>query len=124
MELQEAKLKFIQSWGALGSNWGINRTMAQIHALLLVSSEALSAEDIMAQLQISRGNTNINVRTLIEWGIVSKEFKVGERKEFFVADKDISAVARQITKERSKRELDPLKKMLVDIKNVKGEEKE
>jgi DNA-binding transcriptional regulator GbsR (MarR family) len=124
MELQEAKLKFIQSWGTLGSNWGINRTMAQIHALLLVSSEALSTEDIMSELQISRGNTNMNVRTLIEWGIVSKEFKVGERKEFFVADKDIAALARQITRERSKRELEPLKKMLGDIKDVKGEGKE
>lgn len=122
MELDKAKQKFIQSWGTLGSSWGINRTMAQIHALLLVSNEALSTEDIMEQLQISRGNTNMNVRTLIEWGIVSKEFKVGERKEFFVADKDIPAVARQITRERSKRELEPLKKVLIDLKEVKGED--
>ena len=64
----------------------------------------------------------MNVRTLIEWGIVSKEFKVGERKEFFVADKDIAAVARQITRERSKRELEPLKKVLVDLKEVTGDD--
>ena len=124
MELDEAKQKFIQSWGGLGSSWGINRTMAQIHALLLVSTEPLSTEDIMIQLQISRGNTNMNVRTLIEWGIVFKEFKIGERKEFFIADKDIPAVARQITRERSKRELEPLRKVLVDLKEVKGNDSE
>ena len=124
MELEEAKLKFIQSWGSLGSSWGINRTMAQIHALLLVSSESLSTEDIMTALKVSRGNTNMNVRTLIEWGIVTKEFKAGERKEFFVADKDIWAVARQITRERRKREIEPLMKALEDLKDVKGKDED
>jgi DNA-binding transcriptional regulator GbsR (MarR family) len=124
MELDKAKQKFIQSWGTLGSSWGINRTMAQIHALLLVSTEAMSTKDIMDQLQISRGNTNMNVRTLIEWGIVFKEFKVGERKEFFIADKDIPSVARQITRERSKRELEPLKKVLIELKNIEGNDSE
>lgn len=124
MELDEAKLKFIHSWGTLGSSWGINRTMAQIHALLLVSTKALSADEIMDNLQISRGNTNINVRTLIDWGIVNKEFKVGERKEFFVADKDIWAVARQITRERRKREIEPLQKALTELRDIKGEGKE
>ena len=124
MELDQAKLKFIQSWGTLGSSWGINRTMAQIHALLLVSTEPLSTEDIMAELQISRGNTNMNVRTLIDWGIVSKEFKVGERKEFFFFFKDIWEVARQITRERRKREIEPLKKALTELKSVDGKDKE
>ena len=124
MELEAAKIKFIQSWGSLGSSWGINRTMAQIHALLLVSDEPLSAEDIMSGLQISRGNTNMNVRTLIDWGIVSKEFKVGERKEFFVADKDIWAVARQITRERRRRELEPLVDAIKDLKDVEGSDDE
>ena len=70
MTLDEGKESFIQSWGTLGSSWGITRTMAQIHALLLVSPEALSAEDIMAQLQISRGNANMNIRALIDWNLV------------------------------------------------------
>ena len=120
MELEEGKLKFIQSWGTLGSSWGINRTMAQIHALLLASSEALSTEDIMDTLKVSRGNTNMNVRALIEWGIVSKSFKIGERKEFFAADKDIWAVARQITRERRKREIEPLTKALTELKDIEG----
>ena len=80
MELAEARQKFIHSWGVLGSNWGINKTMAQIHALLLISNEPISTEDIMEELQISRGNTNMNVRTLMDWGIVTKEHKIGEWK--------------------------------------------
>src|SRR6186713_2328479 len=98
MKLTEAKQQFISSWGAFGSQWGINRTMAQIHALLLVSSEALSADDIMEQLGISRGNANMNIRELINWGLVERILQPGERKEFFLADKDIWHVARQIVK--------------------------
>lgn len=124
MELEEAKQKFIHSWGTLGSNWGINRTMAQIHALLLVSSEPISTEDIMEELQISRGNANMNIRTLIDWGIVTKEFKAGERKEFFVGDKDIWAVARQISRQRKQRELEPLLKVLSEAEGVEGTDKE
>jgi len=124
MELDKAKIKFIQSWGTLGTSWGINKTMAQIHALLLVSTEALSADEIMEQLKISRGNTNTNVRTLIDWGIVEKETKIGERKEFFIADKDIWAVARQITRERRKREIEPLKKVLAELTDIKGDDLE
>lgn len=124
MQLEEAKLKFIQSWGTLGSSWGINKTMAQIHALLLVSNQPISTEDIMEQLKISRGNANMNLRALIDWGIVSKESKIGERKEFFVADKDIWAIARQITRERRKREIEPLLKVLTELKEVEGDEDE
>ena len=86
MQLDEAKEKFTQSWGTLGSSWGINRTMAQIHALLLVTNKPLCAEDIMASLQISRGNANMNLRALMDWGLVHKEFKTGERREFFTGD--------------------------------------
>ena len=60
MNLPEAKDKFIQSWGSLGSQWGINKTMAQIHALLLISAEPLTTEEVMEELQVSRGNANIN----------------------------------------------------------------
>lgn len=124
MELSEAKQKFIQSWGTLGSNWGINRTMAQIHALLLISDEPISTEDIMEELQISRGNANMNIRALMDWGIVTKEYKPGERKEFFVGDKDVWAVARQIARQRKQREIEPLIKVLEDAKGVKGTDKE
>jgi DNA-binding transcriptional regulator GbsR (MarR family) len=118
MNLDEAKIKYIHTWGSLATSWGINKTMAQVHALLLVSTEPLSAEDIMESLQISRGNVNMNVRALIDWGIVRKEFVVGERKEFFVADKDIWELFKQITKERKKREIEPVLKVLEELQEV------
>jgi DNA-binding transcriptional regulator GbsR (MarR family) len=121
MQLEQAKEKFVQTWGTLGSNWGINRTMAQVHALLLVSPEALSAEDIMEQLNISRGNANMNIRALIDWGLVYKELKSGERREFFSAEKDMWKVFKQIAKERRKRELEPIFKVLDDISQVEGD---
>ncbi len=120
MELDEGKQKFIQSWGTLGSNWGINRTMAQIHALLLICPEALSAMEIKEQLNISMGNTNMNIRSLIDWGLVYKKLKPGERKEFFVAEKDMWEVVKKIVIQRKKRELEPVIKMLDEISAVQG----
>ncbi len=122
MELQEGKERFIQAWGALGSNWGVNRTMAQIHALLLLSPEALSAENIMEDLKISRGNANMNIRALIDWGLVYKELKPGERKEFFVAEKDLWEVVKQIIIQRKKKELEPMVKVLDEISSVEGDD--
>ena len=120
MEFKEAKDKFIQAWGALGSQWGINKTMAQIHALLMVSPEPLSMEDIMEQLQISRGNASMNLRALIDWAIVYKEFKQGERKEFFTAEKDLDELAVKIARERSKREIKPALKVLKEVSGIKN----
>jgi DNA-binding transcriptional regulator GbsR (MarR family) len=124
MKLDEAKEKFIQAWGTLGSNWGISRTMAQVHALLLVSPEPLSAEDVMEQLQISRGNANLNLRALIDWGLVQKELRPGERKEFFAAEKDIWKVFRQVVKERRKRELEPMLEVLQTLSKVEGDRRD
>lgn len=121
MELQEGKNKFIQAWGTLGSSWGINRTMAQVHALLLVSNKALSAEDIMRELKISRGNANMNIRALIDWGLVHKELKPGERKEFFVSEKDMWEMMKQIIINRKKKELEPALKVLNDVIRVEGD---
>ena len=124
MELEEAKLKYIQTWGSLATSWGINRTMAQVHALLLVSNRPMSTEDIMNELQISRGNANMNVRALIDWGIVQKEYIVGERKEFFSAEKDVWELFKQITKERKKREIEPVLKTLDELQTVNDETEE
>jgi DNA-binding transcriptional regulator GbsR (MarR family) len=124
MQLQEAKDKFVQAWGNFSSNWGINRTMAQVHALLLVSPEALSADDIMESLNISRGNANMNVRALIEWGLVYKENRNGERREYFMAEKEIWIVIRQIIIHRKKKELEPALNLLEEVQNVEEESKE
>ena len=120
MEFKEAKNKFVQTWGALGSQWGINKTMAQIHALLMVSSDPISMEDIMDELQISRGNASMNLRALMDWGIVYKEYKAGERREFFTAEKDLDELAVKISKERSKREIKPALKILKEVSSIEG----
>lgn len=124
MEFKEAKNKFVQSWGALGSQWGINKTMAQIHALLMISTEAVSMEEIMEELQISRGNASMNLRALMDWGIVYKEYKAGERKEFFIAEKDLDELAVKIAKERSKREIKPALKVLKEVSTIKPNQTE
>ncbi len=124
MQIKEAKQQFVQAWGALGSQWGINKTMAQIHALMMVSTEALSTEQIMEELSISRGNANMNIRELINWGLLERVLVTGERKEFFAAEKDIWKVVRQIVKERKKRELEPMLQLLDKLENVEGDKKD
>lgn len=124
MELTEARQKFIEAWGKLGSEWGINRTMAQVHALLLISPEALTTEEIMEQLSISRGNANMTLRDLISWGLIEKQHKPGERKEYFFAEKDVWTIARQVAKERRKRELAPVIKILDELSKVQGNAKD
>ena len=124
MKLTEAKQQFVSSWGAFGTHWGINRTMAQIHALLLVSPDPLTQDDIMEELNISRGNTNMNIRELINWGLVERVIVPGERKEFFIAEKDIWKVVKLIVKERKKRELDPMLKLLDQLEEVEGDKRD
>ena len=122
MKLEEAKRNFVEAWGILGTNWGINRTMAQIHALLMVSEQPLSTDEIMEILDISRGNANMNTRALIDWGLAERKIKLGERMEFFVGEKDIWKVAVKIIRERRKREIDPLRATLRDLKMIDDKE--
>lgn len=118
MKYQEAKEQLIQAWGNLGYSWGLNKTMAQIHALLMISPKPLSTEEIMEELSISRGNANMNIRALLDWGIVHRILVPGERKEYFKSEKDVWALARQVAKERRKRELEPILKVLKDVNDV------
>ncbi|MEQ1678674.1 MAG: MarR family transcriptional regulator [Chitinophagaceae bacterium] len=124
MKLTEAKQQFISSWGAFGTHWGINRTMAQIHALLLVSPDPLTQDHIMEELNISRGNTNMNIRELINWGLVERVLLSGERREYFTAEKDIWKVVKQIVKERKKRELEPMLQLLDKLEAVEGDKRD
>ena len=119
MKLNDTQKQFIKSWGSLGSKWGLNRTLAQIHALFLITEIPLSAENIMEKLKISRGNVNMNVRTLIDWGLVYKQNKFGERKEYFEGEKDMWFILKRVMKVRKERELDP---MLDVLRNLKKEE--
>lgn len=116
MDCKILQQKFQSIWGAIGTSWGVNRTMVQIHALLLVAENPLSTEDIMEELCISRGNANVNIRALIDWGLVYRQIKSGERREFFSAEKDITKVFRVIVRERRKRELEPMISALRELK--------
>lgn len=121
MKYTEAKEELIQAWGNLGYSWGLNKTMAQIHALLMISPKPLSTEDIMQELNISRGNANMNIRALLEWRIVYRVSVSGERKEYFKSEKDIWILARQVAKERKNRELEPILKVLREVNEVQND---
>lgn len=119
--LVEAREDFVSQWGAIGNAWGINRTMAQIHALLLSTPNALSTDEIMAELQISRGNANTNLRDLVGWGLARTVLRKGERKEFFEAEKDVWKMFCIIIRERKRREISPAKEVLEKcVQKTKG----
>jgi DNA-binding transcriptional regulator GbsR (MarR family) len=88
----------------------------------MVSNEAISMEEIMEELQISRGNASMNLRALMDWGIVYKEYKAGERREFFTAEKDLDELAVKISKERSKREIKPALKVLKEVSSITSDQ--
>jgi DNA-binding transcriptional regulator GbsR (MarR family) len=106
-QLEEARDRFVSSWGAIATAWGINRSMAQIHAALMAASEPLTTDDLMDQLDISRGNANTNLRDLVDWGLIRQVVVRGERKQFFEAEKDPWKVFCTIARERKRRELEP-----------------
>jgi DNA-binding transcriptional regulator GbsR (MarR family) len=109
-ELEQLKLardEFVAQWGAMGSQWGINRTMAQIHALLMTAVEPIGTDEVMEDLQISRGNAHTNLKELVAWGLVRIVVKKGERREFFEAEKDVWQIFTIVTRERKKREIEP-----------------
>lgn len=106
-QLRQAREEFVAQWGALGTQWGINRTMAQIHALLMTSADVLSTDDVMEQLQISRGNAHTNLKDLVSWGLVRSVVKKGERREFFEAEKDVWQIFTIVARERKRREIEP-----------------
>ncbi|MEM6823006.1 MAG: transcriptional regulator [Verrucomicrobiota bacterium] len=126
--LLEAKDDFIAQWGAMGSAWGINRTMAQIHALLMVTPNPMSTDEIMEDLKISRGNAHGNLRELAGWGLVRSVIRKGERKEFFEAEKDIWKMFCIIVRERKRREIEPILEVLQQChsrtKDVSGKDAE
>lgn len=121
MQLSEGKQQFVEEWGKLSVNWGVNKTMGQIHALLLVTNKCICCETIMDHLSLSRGNVNTNLRSLVEWGLVHKKNVDGQRKEFFSAEKDIWKAFKQIIKHRKKKELEPLVSLLENMSLVQAD---
>ncbi len=112
--LEAARDEFVTQWGVMGSSWGINRTMAQIHALLMITPRALTTDEVMEELKISRGNAHMNLRELVGWGLVRSVIRKGERKEYFEAEKDVWKMFCIITRERKRREIRPAINVLKD----------
>ena len=119
MKLADAKAEFIESWGRFGSDWGINRTMARIHGLLLASPAPLDTDRVMEELSISRGNASTNLRGLVDWGVVRKVHRPGVRREYYEAEADLWEVARRVAERRRSRELDPVLRVAERLAAVK-----
>jgi len=107
-QLQNAQDTFIRRWGEMGATWGINRTMAEIHALLYIVGLPLCTDDVMERLHISRGNASMSLRALCDWGIIRRLHKRGERREFFESLTDVWEIFSIIAAERKRREMDPV----------------
>ena len=111
-DFNQLKENFIAQWGTLGSCWGINRTMAQIHAFLMLAVEPTDTNTVMETLKISRGNANSNLRDLVGWGLIKRVTYPGDRKEYFEAEKDVWMIFCIIARERKRREIDPALNLL------------
>jgi HTH-type transcriptional regulator, glycine betaine synthesis regulator len=107
-QLRAAQDLFIRRWGEMGQTWGINRTMAELHALLYITGQPLSTDDVMERLNISRGNASMSLRALCGWGIIRRLHKRGERREYFESLSDVWEIFSLIAAERKRREMDPV----------------
>jgi DNA-binding transcriptional regulator GbsR (MarR family) len=117
-DLAKAQSQFIAAWGQMGTTWGISRTMAEIHALLYITGKPLNTDEIMERLSISRGNASMSLRSLVEWGIVARVHKRGDRKEYYEADQDAWALSRKVIRERLRRELHPILTSLYEVREA------
>ena len=115
MRLSPVQQKFILHWGEMGTRWGINRTVAQVHALLYLSPEPLTAEQITETLAVARSNVSTSLRELQAWGIVRVVHVLGERRAHFEALKDVWEMFQIILDERKKRECDPTLHVLREL---------
>ena len=107
-QLRTSQDLFIRRWGEMGQTWGINRTMAEIHALLYITAQPQCTDDVMERLNISRGNASMSLRALCDWGIIRRLHKRGERREYFESLGDVWEMFSIIAAERKRREMDPV----------------
>jgi DNA-binding transcriptional regulator GbsR (MarR family) len=111
-QLSPVQHKFILHWGEMGARWGINRTVAQIHALLYISPRPLTADDILQVLQVARSNVSNSLRELQGWGIVRLVHVIGDKRDHYESLKDVWEMFRVVLDERKKREIDPTLRVL------------
>jgi len=122
-DLPPVTQKFILHWGEMGTRWGINRTVAQVHALLFLSEKPLPADEIAKTLGVARSNISNSLRELQNWGIVRVIHVVGDRRDHFESMKDVLAMFRVIARERKKREIEPTLRVLRDCIDESGKSK-
>ncbi len=113
-KLSAVQQKFILHWGEMGTKWGINRTVAQIHALLFMSPKPLNADDLVATLDVARSNVSTSLKELQGWGIVKLVHLPGDKRDHFESIKDVWEMFRVVLDERKKREIDPTLRMLAE----------
>jgi DNA-binding transcriptional regulator GbsR (MarR family) len=117
MELTDTARRFVLHWGEMGTAWGVNRTVAQIHALLFFQGQALNAEQIAETLSIARSNVSTSLKELQNWGLVRATHVLGDRRDYFETSADVWELFRTIVRERKEREFDPTTLMLRDLVN-------
>ncbi len=122
--LSSVQQKFILHWGEMGTRWGINRTVAQIHALLFISPKPLHAEDIADTLNVARSNVSNSLKELQGWGIVKRVHVLGDSRDHFESMKDVWEMFRVVLDERKKREIDPTMRMLRECIEAAEKDKE
>ena len=110
--LGPAAEKFVVHWGEMGNRWGVNRTVAQIHALLYISPRPLNAEEIAGQLSVARSNVSASLRELQRWGLVRVTHILGDRRDYFESLRDTWEMVKLILEERKRREIDPTLRVL------------
>src|ERR1041384_994038 len=106
--IEKVEDQFVDLWDTMSSLWGISPTMARIHGLLYITGAALSMDDIMSRLAISRGNVSMNLSKLVEWGLVRRVHKRGDRKEYFESLSDVWEMFTLVANQRKRREIDPI----------------
>ena len=121
-QLKVAQDLFIRRWGEMGQTWGINRTMAEIHAFLYVTGHPQCTDDVMERLNISRGNASMSLRALCDWGIIRRMHRRGERREYFESLSDVWEMFSIIIAERKRREMDPVLETIKQCQQMLGDE--
>lgn len=114
--MDEARRLFIERWAQMATHWGVPRSMAEVHALLFVEGRPFNTDELMARLGISRGNASMTVRTLVEWGIVSKSHRREDRRDYYQAEQDVMTLFATVIRVRKRREVDPLLTLVSDCR--------
>jgi DNA-binding transcriptional regulator GbsR (MarR family) len=120
--LRSAQDLFIRRWGEMGQTWGINRTMAEIHALCYIAAQPLCTDDVMERLHISRGNASMSLRSLVDWGLLRRQHRLGERREYFESLSDVWEMFSIIAAERKRREMDPVLETIKQCRRMLDED--